>query len=81
MIPVLIRAVIFGLAVYLLSKLGRSLIDKLLDGPKGKERTDDTKPPGTGKRSHLVPCPECGVYYDAANPRGCTKCNDSANDE
>jgi len=71
MIVQILRTVLFGAAVYFLSKLARGLIDKQLNPPEKEDKSFDHSNVKNSDPARLTPCPECGTYYNAEFPHQC----------
>ncbi|MGM0421628.1 MAG: hypothetical protein ACQEQL_00860 [Pseudomonadota bacterium] len=69
----ILRTVLIGAAIYFLGKLLKHFIDRVLE-PKTEIENEPTSEEDTAApaREKLIPCPKCGVYYNADNPKACS---------
>ena len=71
MIAQILRAVFVGIAIYLLTKVAKSFIDKKLDDGSQQGRNDNAS--NDDARAQLTPCPKCGVYITDPSDHVCEK--------
>lgn len=65
----ILRTVLIGAAIYFLGKVLKRVIDHALEAKNTPEEHIDAD--NMPERGQLVPCPKCGVYYNADNPEPC----------
>jgi|AntRauTorcE11897_2_1112592.scaffolds.fasta_scaffold03414_7 hypothetical protein len=67
----ILRTVLIGAAIYFLSKLLKHFIDRILEPKTNAENEQEASGDEAPTRERLTPCPKCGVYYNADNPKPC----------